>query len=444
MQGDFARYLRELEAMEAWTAGELARFQTQRLAHLLTHAHKNAPFYRERLAPLFKQDGTIDFSRWRDVPIISRSDIIDCIETLCVPDLPEFYGPVSEHKTSGTTGTPLVVRANSMASISTNVALARLARWIGLDPSQTLATIRSAHGNASSAYPKGRSRRSWIAGHDGPHHILDVLTPVSQQLEWLARMRPRYVLTYPSNAWALAEAVTTEAGHKLGIKVFIGYGETVSDDVREIVAERFGSTFKSFYSCQEIGVIAVECPVATHYHIATENAFVEFLNEEGAAAGPQERGRVVITGLHNYAMPFIRYLLGDIAVRGEQACASCLKLPVIERIEGRVRHAFTFSDGSKMWPRGSLVRAMREFVPFRQYQMVQLDYETIELRYVPDGSARQTDLEGLTAFARQKMHPSVLMKLAPMSELPRGPGGKFEDLYSLVTDARKARARGSA
>jgi phenylacetate-CoA ligase len=444
MNGEFAGYLRELEAMETWTAGKLAQFQVDRLAHLVTHAHQHAPFYRERLAPLFKSDGTIDFSRWRDVPIASRADIVDCADTLRVADLPKRYGPVAEFKTSGTTGTPLMIAANGMASMSSNAALARLVRWMGLDPTQPLATIRIAHGDARMAYPEGGTRRSWIAGHPAASYYLDVRTPVTQQLEWLSRTRPRYLLTYPSNAWALAESVPAEAGRKLGIEAVIANGETVTDEAREIVAERLGATLKSFYSCQEIGVIAIECPTGTHHHVAIENAFVELLDEHGDDVRAGERGRVVVTGLHNYAMPFVRYMLGDIAIGAERQCVCGRKLPIIERIEGRVRHAFTFRDGAKIWPRGWLAREMRQFVPFRQYQFVQIDYETVELRYVPDGSDRPADLEGLAALAKQKMHPSVIMALKPMAQLPRGPSGKFEDFFSLVTAAPAHAADGRA
>jgi phenylacetate-CoA ligase len=435
MNGEFADYLRELEAMEAWPAGKLAQYQVDRLAHLVTHAYQHAPFYRERLAPLFRSGGAIDFSRWRDVPVASRSDIVDCAETLRVADLPKRYGPVAEFRTSGTTGTPLMIAANGMASMSANAALARLVRWLRLDPSQPLATIRIAHGDARAAYPEGKTRTSWIAGHPAPSYFLDVVTPVAQQLEWLSRMRPRYLLTYPSNAWALAESVPAAAGQKLGIEAVIANGETVTDEAREIVAERLGATLKSFYSCQEIGVIAIECPAGTQHHVAIENAFVELLDEQGHEVRPGERGRVVVTGLHNYAMPFVRYMLGDIAIGAERPCACGRKLPIIERIEGRVRNAFTFRDGTKIWPRGWLARAMRQFVPFRQYQFVQLDYETIELRYVPDESGRPADTDGLGAYARRMMHPSVAMTLKPMTELPRGPSGKFEDFFSLVTAA---------
>ena len=63
-------------------------------------------------------------------------------------------------------------------------------------------------------------------------------------------------------------------------------------------------------------------------------------------------------------MPFIRYSLADVAVASDRPCVCGRSLPVIERIEGRIRNAFTFRDGTRVWPRGWLAREMRAFVPF--------------------------------------------------------------------------------
>ncbi len=262
---------------------------------------------------------------------------------------------------------------------------------------------------------------------------LDIDTPIAQQLEWLERVRAPCLLTHPASAVALAEAVSAERGRAIGLEVIFGYGELVPDGAHEIVAERFGARFAAHYACTEVGVLALECPETRHYHIAVENAVVEVVDEAGRPVPPGERGRVVVSGLYNYAMPFIRYELGDYAVADAEACPCGRTLPVITRVDGTIRRAFVFEDGTRFWLRGAIVRGMAEFVPFRRYQIVQIDHRRIELRYVPDGSGRIPDVDGLAAFARQRIHPSVEMKLAPMDNLPNDPSGKFHDIFSLVS-----------
>jgi phenylacetate-CoA ligase len=139
-------------------------------------------------------------------------------------------------------------------------------------------------------------------------------------------------------------------------------GETIPDGTREFIAERLGARSAGIYSCQEIGAIACECEAAPHYHVAAENALVEILDESGRDVAPGGRGRVVVTGFYNYAMPFIRYELGDLAEAGSAPCGCGRAAPIIARIEGRSRHAFIFRDGTRLWPRAAMVdRCTRSF-----------------------------------------------------------------------------------
>jgi phenylacetate-CoA ligase len=439
MREEFGRYLRYLEETESWPQEAIAQEQGSRLGSILRHAHANTPFYRERLQCLFDGNGHLDPGRWYDVPPTEREDVAAHCTAMRIADLPAHYGPVAEFATSGTTGTPLTVAVNGLVSMTSNANLARLVRWFGFDRSRPLASIGAYPGDADAHYPHGKIGKGWIFGERVPHHVLDVRASIAQQLDWLARVKAPYLLTYPSNAMALAEAVSPEQGCALGIELVICHAETVPDGARELVAKRLGARFASYYSSREVGMVAIECPVDAHYHVMTDNAVVEIVDEHGRATPVGERGRVLVTSLNNYAMPFIRYAIGDIAIAGAQS--SCgFPLPTIARIEGRTRSAFTFGDGTRIWPRGWLAREMQAFVPFRQYQMVQLDHERIEFRYVPDGSGRPPDLAGLNDYARRMMHPSAQMSLRAMDVLPRGPSGKFEDFISLVPSGRRTDA----
>ena len=436
MNEHFALYLKALEETERLSLPHLALYQEQLLQRLVLHARDNVPFYRDRLACLFDADGSSDLSRWNEIPILERTDVVSNGAAMRVASLAESYGQIMEIHTSGTTGTPLSTAANALVSVSANAMLMRVARWFGLNPTRPLASIRVFKNIDATRYPEGRTGKGWSFSYpDSAHYALHVMTPIEQQLEWLARKKAPYLFTYPSNAMALADAVSSKRGRELGIEMVFAIAETVPDGARELIAERLGARLAGIYACQEIGAIASECETAPHYHVAAENALVEIVDENGRDVAPGERGRVVITGLYNYAMPYIRYAIGDVAVAGTGPCGCGRSLPVIERVEGRIRNAFIFRDGTRVWPRGWLAREMRAFVPFQQYQMVQLDHERIEFRYIPDGSGREPDLAGLSAYARKMMHPSVEMTVVAMDALPRGPSGKFEDFMSLVSAA---------
>ena len=379
------QFLATLARTERMTLRELSSYQQHLLRRLIRHAYDHLPFYRDRLRCLVTADGSFDLRRWNEVPLLTRDDVVRHGGDIRVADLDPFYGEVAESRTSGSTGVPLTFATNSLVFIAGNALLTRMARRFGMDTSRALAAINRFADGSVPPYPDGGTNSGWsFADPNPPHYQLELTTSVACQIEWLRRRGAPYLATYPSGALAIADAVTPPEGRALGIETVLMNGETVPDGAREHVAERLGARAAAFYSCQEIGHIASECEAAAHYHVDAENALVEIVDERGHDVRPGERGRVVVTGLYNYAMPFIRYQLGDFAVAGDGPCACGRALPIIVRVLGRTRNAFMFRDGKRVWPRAVTVRPMHAFVPFRRYQMVQRSYEQIEFRYVPD------------------------------------------------------------
>jgi phenylacetate-CoA ligase len=439
MKEIFDQFLKTLAQTERLPARALALYQQDLLIRLVRHAHTALPFYRDRLACLFAPNGEVDLSRWNEVPLLTRDDVAARGAEMRVLDLAAEYGEIAEARTSGSTGVPLDIATNGMVYFCASALFTRTARRFGMDTSRPLATIGRYRHRPIPPYPEGAVSSGWsMSDPDTPAYRLELTTPVDQQLEWLSRRKAPYLRTQPSGALAIAHAVTPDDGRALGIETVLLNGENVPDGAREIIAERLGARAAAFYSCQEIGHIASECEAAPHYHVAAENALVEIVDDRGRDVAPGERGRVIVTGLYNYVMPFIRYELGDVAVAGAGDCPCGRTLPVIARVEGRSRNAFVFRDGSRMWPRTSMVRAMHPFVPFVRFQLIQLDFERIEFRYLPDGSGRTPDVAGLNAHARRVFHTSVEIDPVEVDALVPGPSGKFEEFVSRVPAARAA------
>jgi len=434
LQDAFTRFLGVLENSERAPRSDLLRYQQRLVAQLVCHAYEHVSFYRDRLACLFGADGRLDLSRWGEVPLVTRAEALIAGNAMRTPELPAIYGPITEIKTSGSTGQPLRIASNALNFLAANAALVRLARWWGIDASRPLAKIVINEADEIPAYPEGRERDTWSYGdRRAPIFELDLSTPIEQQIEWLRRKKAPYLMTLPSNAVALSYAVAPEQARELGIEVIFAIGETVLPQARKFIAERFGARLVAIYSCQEVGLIATQCPTSTDYHMVVENCVVEILRDNGTPALPGEYGQVVVTGFYNYAMPFIRYSIGDVATVGRNFCSCDRSLPLIAQIDGRTRHAFVFRDGTRVWPR-PLNFSVSEFVACREYQLAQLDRERIEFRYVPDGSGRAPDHAGLDAYIKQKIHPSAEVLLAPMQSIPRGPGGKLTPFISMVID----------
>jgi hypothetical protein len=69
-----------------------------------------------------------------------------------------------------------------------------------------------------------------------------------------------------------------------------------------------------------------------------------------------------------------------------------------------------------------------------QFQIVQTDFEHIEIRYVPDGVPGPVDLDGLREQVRTVLGQPVEVTVCPVEEIRRI-AGKYEDCVSLVSVA---------
>jgi len=114
--------------------------------------------------------------------------------------------------------------------------------------------------------------------------------------------------------------------------------------LRTLIREVFDGRIIDRYSSEEFGYIALQCPVHDHLHVCSPILVVEVVDDEGNACNVGVPGRVLVTSLHNFAMPLIRYDIGDIAEFGEP-CDTGLNWPVLNQVNGRIRDSITLPDG---------------------------------------------------------------------------------------------------
>ncbi len=189
------------------------------------------------------------------------------------------------------------------------------------------------------------------------------------------------------------------------------------------------------YSAEEVGYIALQCPEHEHYHVQAENLLVEILDESDRPCPPGAIGRVVLSTLHNFAMPLIRYEIGDYAEPGEP-CPCGRGLPVIRRILGRERNLMACPDGQRRFPVFPAGNWMH-IAPIRQIQIVQKTVDHLELRLAISTELRREEQEELKGVLRKSLGFPFRFTFAYYEEIPSGPGGKYEDFICEVSTLEK-------
>jgi len=184
------------------------------------------------------------------------------------------------------------------------------------------------------------------------------------------------------------------------------------------------------YTCEEAGYLALQCPDTDDYHVQSENVLLEVLNEAGQPCQPGEIGQVVLTALHNFAMPLIRYALGDYAEIGPR-CTCGRGLPVLRRILGRQRNILTLPDGRRHWPSFPSDR-WSHTGPINQIQLVQKTRKFIEVRTAVFRTMTEDERSALITALQGCLEHPFSMQVVEVDQIHRSADLKFEDFISEV------------
>ena len=343
----------QLEQSQWWSAQDLQAHQLRQLAALLRHARATVPWYEKRFDDAgITDEQSLTPESWSRIPLLTRQDAQHHQAELISNSVPPEHGKTHRNKTSGSTGESLEVLCTQVTGFFWESLALRDDLWHQRDFGKRVVAIRS-----------GRHKADPLAVHDLPHWgssspllyetgpmtLFYHTTPLARQVELLEARSPHYLLTYPSNARALCRYSRKRPVRLPDLEAVHTYGEPLTPDVRAACRETWGVPVQDVYSCEELGFIALQCPHHDHYHVQSESVLVEILDEQGSPCAPGQVGRVVLTSLHNFAMPLIRYAIGDYAEVGEP-CPCGRGLPVLTRILGRRRNRVVLPDGRRAWP----------------------------------------------------------------------------------------------
>ena len=168
----------------------------------------------------------------------------------------------------------------------------------------------------------------------------------------------------------------------VGIRAVVTTSEALQDEDRDLISRVFGAPVFNEYGCGEVGAVLYECERGT-LHLMAENLFLELV--PAPTELQPDAQRILVTDLHNRAMPLIRYDIADRVVPAE-TCACGRGLPGFKEIFGRAYDFIEASDGARYHGEFFLYhleQARDEGSPILQAQFVQGDRDEMRIRLVP-------------------------------------------------------------
>jgi phenylacetate-coenzyme A ligase PaaK-like adenylate-forming protein len=340
---------RDWLARTQWAShDELRAIQAGELRKLVEHVEQSVPHYRD----ILRERGlrAADFNTVDDIarfPLLAREDA-----RLAGDRRKSVRPPFCDVKkgTGGSTGEPLLFGHDLGSERWRHATKLRGWGWAGYRPGDLTLFFWGPPISPPSLTTQAKIAADRLMRRE---IYFDCTTRSEQQLQIvadvIARRRPENLICYTNAGVDLARYIIEQRIPVPPMRVLC-CAEALSPSGRRLLESAFGPQVFETYGCREVMLIGTQCEQHDGLHVSMENLIVEVLVREGGAvrpAEPGETGEVAITDLHNYGMPFIRYLNGDMAVAGSpERCACGRGLARLTSVQGRVVDVLRDAQGA--------------------------------------------------------------------------------------------------
>lgn len=413
--------LRYLDQTQWLTPRELEDLQWRRIGELLEHAYAHVPYYSD----VMRRAGVDPASLVRErslarLPLLDRATINERTTSLRADNFADDR--FVANGTGGSTGEPLRFFDDRDGSGWGTAAVWRAQRWLGIDIGEPCAYLWGASFDLTSF--RGASGRL-------KSRLLNMLMLSAWELsastaplfwEQLVAFRPRLLVAYAGALHELATLLGPDREAIPGLRAIIVSADLLTEAARVTIEACFKVPVHNRYGGRDIKFVAQECTAKKGLHINAETVFVEIV-KDGQAVAAGGLGEIVVTRLDNFAMPFVRYRSGDLAVVSDSACTCGRSLPLLQQLEGRVQDAI-------VTPEGRIISGLFFFHMFKDcpdvkaFQIHQTLVNRLLILIVPSGPAGFVSRPGVARIIRQHFGAEMGVEFEVRQDIPLTRSGK--------------------
>lgn len=406
-----------MEQSQWWSADQLADFQWRETRLLVEHVFRSVPYYRKKYGAMGIECGDIknreDFAQ---LPPLSREEVNAHRADLCSQARRER---IIAHATGGSSGIPTRFYITVDSYDWRCAASARAYSWSNYRVGERSLYLWGAPVGRGSVFDKAKIH---------VHRLLkrELVIPTFAQTEELwdrtfhaaLRFQPKFVVGYVSSLEKFSEFLIERNRSLPGVSAVIAAAEPVYQSTRELVLQAFQAPLFNTYGSREFMSIAAECGYHDGLHVHTENLLVETQAVNNGASS-----ELLITDLHNYGMPFVRYQIGDVGAFCKSTCPCGRGLPRLNAIEGRVLEILQTIDGRKV-PGEFFPHLMKEIGEVREFQVQQRSLDEVVLSVVLSRPFSERSEKLLRKEVARVFTPRTQVKINPVTSIPQPPSGK--------------------
>ena len=417
------QYLAELERTQFDSPEVVRDRQLHALQAQLQHAYETVPYYRKSWDAVGLHPSAVScLDDLKHFPILTKSDI-----RAHGPELRSSKYANAKLRlktTSGSTGVPLKVYLDERGAQWKTACTIRADQWSGYTLGQRVAKV---WGNPEYRHFGLRGR---LMNHFVDRAIyLDTIGLNNERIREFAthlrRHQPGLLFGHAHSLYLLACALKKGKIDDIRPNGIVSTAMPLHDWQRTVIEEVFGTKASNRYGCEEVSLIAAEGPAHSGLHIAAESVFVEI-------QGGGTMGKLLITDLSNFAMPLIRYQIGDVATLSQQSSPCGRGLPMIEKVEGR-------DADFVVTPAGALISGISLTENFAmhiagaaQVQIVQETRTELLVRMVADSQFTDASRKQVAKLVYDTFGPTMKHEVELVDNIPQEPSGKYRFCISKV------------
>jgi phenylacetate-CoA ligase len=402
------------------------------LSQLLTHCFDAVPYYSEAIrsgGTNFKGD---PFALLRRLPVLTKEILRSHATQLTSRDIDQrrwYY-----NTSGGSTGEPVrFIQDAYFRDRSTAITFLN-SSWTGCEPTDSEIRL---WGSERDIFHGTEGWRNATVNRLKRLRTLNAfrMTPdgMGRYIEVLNRTRPKLIVAYAQAIYELAQFARQNNLLTVPQRAIVTSAGTLHDFMRETIESVFGCRVFNRYGSREVGNIACQCACHGGLHVAPWGNYIEIVDDNDRPVPNGELGDILVTSLNNYAMPLIRYRIGDRGRLSSLSCPCGRPGQILDRIAGRNVDAFRTVDGTLI--DGEYFTHLLYFRSWvTKFQVLQRNYSEIEFRIVGASErCSQTELDQIVEKARLLLGPQCAVAFHFVTNIEPSPSGKYRYTISEVT-----------
>lgn len=366
--GSYTKYLKAWEANDLKSESELKTLQKERLSEILEYAKGNVPYYKNQ-----------NYNHIKDFPILTKDTLRHSKNDL----VSNAYNitQLTEHHSSGSTGVQSFTYMTKDHQFYIRALQTHWWKWSGYNIGDNLLQFGISQKRSFTKNLKDFFYRcNYVKAFGLSEDELVNISKKSTKKEQL------FIAGYPSVINELAKS-TTKLNNVKGV---ICYGDKLFKGYKNNILSAFGSnvTIIDTYGCAE-GLLMACKKDLDYYYIMSPHVYIEIVDDNGNDVKDGEIGNVLITCLTNFAMPLIRYRLGDLAImlpKEDYPKNRTFNYPLLKKVIGRETDVIKTKKGIILNVH-SFTGIFEYYQSIKQFKIIQNDLESLIVEYIADANS---------------------------------------------------------